>query len=113
VEEGEEDAGNPIGSKKALAQTSVTTANPLMAPAGPVRVAPPGMSGSEPFPQATEEEGEGDAGNPAHRQQKSTRANGRHCPGYGSADGSDATHAARPRGKHGRAADPDMGFGFD
>jgi hypothetical protein len=65
VEEGEEDTGNPIGSKKALVQTDVTTAaNALMAPVGSVRVAPSGVSGSQPFPQATVEEGEEDTGNP-------------------------------------------------
>jgi hypothetical protein len=35
-----------------------------MAPVGPVRVAPPGVSGSQPFPQVTEEEREENAGNP-------------------------------------------------
>jgi hypothetical protein len=35
-----------------------------MAPVGSVRVAPPGVSGSQPFPQATEEESEENAGNP-------------------------------------------------
>jgi hypothetical protein len=63
-EEGEENAGNPIGSKKALVQTNVTIANTLMTPVGSVRVAPPGVSGSQPFPQATEEEREENAGNP-------------------------------------------------
>jgi hypothetical protein len=36
-----------------------------MTPVGPaVRAAPPGVSGSQPFPQATEEEREENAGNP-------------------------------------------------
>jgi hypothetical protein len=39
-------------------------ANALMTPVGPVRVAPPDVSGSQPFPQATEEEREEDVGDP-------------------------------------------------
>jgi hypothetical protein len=64
VVDGEEDAGNPIGSKKALVQTNVTTAKALMAPVGPVRVAISGVTGPQPFPQATEEGREENAGNP-------------------------------------------------
>jgi hypothetical protein len=39
-------------------------ASTLTTPVGSVRAAPPGVSGSQPFPQATVEEGEADAGNP-------------------------------------------------
>jgi hypothetical protein len=50
VADGEENAGNPIGSKKALVQTNVTTAKTLMTPVGPERVALPGVTGSQPLP---------------------------------------------------------------
>ena len=48
----------PSAAKKAPVQTNVTTANTLMTPVGSVRVAPPVVSGSQPLPQATEEERE-------------------------------------------------------
>jgi hypothetical protein len=66
VADGEENAGNPIGSKKALVQTNVmhTAAKTLMTPVGPERVALPGVTGSQPLPQATEDEREENASNP-------------------------------------------------
>jgi hypothetical protein len=44
VVDGEEGAGNPIGSKKALVQTKVTIAKTLMTHVGSERVAPPGVT---------------------------------------------------------------------